>query len=118
MGGRREGVGGGRSTGRAAGQHNLRGGKGRCFVHAQAGRPGSVSADTARSTLAAVGGDRVRALHMCFTGRPRPTQAAVPCAAGQDLPRRRPVAGVVAVRRNNGAPGIDKTTLAWSRSTG
>ena len=38
-------------------------GKGRCFVHAHAERPGSVSAgDTARSTLAAVRGDRVRAL--------------------------------------------------------
>jgi hypothetical protein len=38
-------------------------GKGRCFVHAQAGRPGSVSAgNTARSTLVAVRGDRVRAL--------------------------------------------------------
>src|SRR5207342_1335900 len=46
-----------------AGQHNLRGGKGRCFVHARVGRPGSVSAGvTARSTLAAVRGDRVRAL--------------------------------------------------------
>jgi hypothetical protein len=46
-----------------AGQHNPQGGKGRCFVRARAGRPGSVSAgNTARSTLAAVGGDRVRAL--------------------------------------------------------
>jgi hypothetical protein len=46
-----------------AGEHNLPGGKGRCFVHARAGRPGSVGAgNTASSTLAAVRGDRVRAL--------------------------------------------------------
>ena len=45
-------------------------GKGRCFVHAQAERPGSVSAEnTARSTLAAVHGDGVRALqHVLYPG--------------------------------------------------
>src|SRR5439155_7635967 len=115
MGGaRREGVGGGRSTDRAAGQHNLRGGKGRCFVHAQAGRPGSVSAEnTARSTLAAVRGDRVRALqHVLY--RAAKADPGRRFHALRDKVYREDVLwrAWYAVRRNNGAPGIDKATLA------
>ena len=41
------------------------------------------------------------------------SRATVPRAVGQGLPQRRPVAGVGSrCARNNGAPGIDRTTLA------
>jgi group II intron reverse transcriptase/maturase len=89
-------------------------GKGRCFVHAHAERPGSVSAgDTARSTLAAVRGDRVRALqHVLYRAAKADPNRRF--HALQDKVYREDVLwrAWVAVRRNNGAPGIDKTTLA------
>jgi len=103
-----------------AGQHNLRGGKGRCFVHARVERPGSVSAGvTARSTLAAVRGDRVRAL-----------QHALYRAAKADPDRRfhalfdkihrRDVLDRAweDVRRNRGAAGIDRVSLADAEQYG
>src|SRR6266516_4895217 len=97
-----------------AGQHNRRGGKGRCFVHAQAGRPGSVSAgNTARSTLAAVHGDGVRALqHVLYRAAKADPNRRF--HALRDKVYREDVLwrAWIAVRRNNGAPGIDKTTLA------
>ena len=97
-----------------AGQHNLPGGKGRCFVHAQAERPGSVSAgNTARSTLAAVRGDRVRALqHVLYRAAKADPNRRF--HALRDKIYREDVLwrAWIAVRRNNGAPGIDKTTLA------
>ena len=110
----REGVGGGRSTGRTAGQHNLRGGKGRCFVHAQAERPGSVSAGFRLGPPWRLSeGTGSARCSMCFTGRPRPTRDRR-FHALQDKVYREDVLwrAWVAVRRNNGAPGIDKTTLA------
>ncbi len=97
-----------------AGQHNLRGGKGRCFVHARVERPGSVSAGvTARSTLAAVRGDRVRALqHALYRAAKADPKRRF--HALRDKVYREDVLQRTwhAVRRNNGAPGIDKTTLA------
>jgi group II intron reverse transcriptase/maturase len=69
--------------------------------------------DTARSTLAAVRGDRVRALqHVLYRAakadpkrRFHALRDKVYC---EDVLWR----AWIAVRRNNGAPGIDKTTLA------
>src|SRR5450755_38745 len=89
-------------------------GKGRCFVHAHAERPGSVSAGVmARSTLAAVRGDRVRALqHVLYRAAKadpeRRFHALRDKVYREDVLQRAWHAG----RRNNGAPGIDKTTLA------
>jgi RNA-directed DNA polymerase len=89
-------------------------GKGRCFVHAQAERPGSVSAEnTARSTLAAVCRDGVRALqHVLYRAAKADPDRRF--HALRDKVYREDVLwrAWVAVRRNNGAPGIDKTTLA------
>jgi retron-type reverse transcriptase len=69
--------------------------------------------NTARSTLAAVGGDRVRALqHVLYrAARADPNRRF---HALQDKVYREDVLwrAWAAVRRNNGAPGIDKTTLA------
>ena len=89
-------------------------GKGRCFVHAQAERPGAVSAEnTARSTLAAVHGDGVRALqHVLYRAAKADPNRRF--HALRDKVYREDVLwrAWIAVRRNNGAPGIDKTTLA------
>ncbi len=68
---------------------------------------------TARSTLAAVRGDRVRALqHVLYrTARADPERrfhSLRDKVYREDVLRR----AWYAVRRNNGAPGIDKTTLA------
>jgi RNA-directed DNA polymerase len=68
---------------------------------------------TARSTLAAVGGDRVRALqHVLY--RAAKADPSRRFHALQDKVYREDVLwrAWAAVRRNNGAPGIDKTTLA------
>lgn len=69
--------------------------------------------NTARSTLAAVRGDRVRALqHVLY--RAAKADPGRRFHALQDKIYREDVLwrAWVAVRRNNGAPGIDKTTLA------
>ena len=108
----REGVGGGRSTARAAGQHNPRGGKGRCFVHAHVDWSCPVSAVSARSALAVCGCDSSSvAARAVPGGQGRPERRF---HALQDKVYRRDVLwrAWVAVRTNNGAPGIDKTTLA------
>ncbi len=71
------------------------------------------AANTARSTLAAVRGDRVRALqHVLY--RAAKADPSRRFHALQDKVYREDVLwrAWVAVRRNNGAPGIDKTTLA------
>src|SRR5918993_1105762 len=109
----REGVGGGRSNGRAVGQNNLRGGEGRCFVRARGQRTGLVSAVTARSTLAAVGSDSVRALqHALYrAAKADPTRrfhALFDKVYRSDVLDR----AWEQVRRNRGAAGIDQTTLA------
>ena len=68
---------------------------------------------TARSTLAAVGGDRVRALqHALYRAAKADPNRRF--HALQDKVYREDVLwrAWVAVRANNGAPGIDKTTLA------
>jgi len=69
--------------------------------------------NTARSTLAAVGGDRVRALqHVLYraarAGPSRRFHSLRDKVYREDVLWR----AWIAVRRNNGAPGIDKTTLA------
>ena len=96
-----------------AGQHNPRGGKGRCFVRAQTGRPGSVSAEnTARSTLAAVGGDRVRALqHVLYRAAKADPERRFHVLF--DKVHRRDVLDRAwqEVRRNGGASGIDRVSL-------
>ena len=71
------------------------------------------AANTARSTLAAVCGDRVRALqHVLYRAAKaslnRRFHALHDKVCREDVLWR----AWVAVRRNNGAPGIDKTTLA------
>jgi group II intron reverse transcriptase/maturase len=69
--------------------------------------------NTARSTLAAVGGDRVRALqHALYRAAKADPNRRF--HALQDKVYREDVLwrAWVAVRANNGAPGIDKTTLA------
>jgi hypothetical protein len=115
VGGGREGVGGGRSTGRSAGQYNLRGGKGRCFVRARAGGFWLVSAGsiTARSTLAAVCGDRVRALQHALY-RAAKADPGRRFHALFDKVHRSDVLDRAweDVRRNHGAAGIDRVTLA------
>jgi hypothetical protein len=68
---------------------------------------------TARSTLAAVRGDRVRALqHVLYRAakadRKRRFHSLRDKVYREDVLWR----AWIAVRRNNGAPGIDKTTLA------
>src|SRR5256886_8376999 len=76
--------------------------------------PGSVSAGvTARSTLAAVRGDRVRALQYALY-RAAKADPKRRFHALRDKVYREDVLwrAWIAVRRNNGAPGIDKTTLA------
>jgi hypothetical protein len=68
---------------------------------------------TARSTLAAVHGDRVRALqHVLYRAAKADPKRRF--HALRDKVYREDVLwrAWVAVRRNNGAPGIDKTTLA------
>jgi len=69
--------------------------------------------DTARSTLAAVGGDGVRVLqHVLYrAARADPNRRF---HALRDKVYREDVLwrAWIAVRRNNGAPGIGKTTLA------
>ena len=68
---------------------------------------------TARSTLAAVGGDRVRALqHALYRAAKADPNRRF--HALQDKVYREDVLwrAWLAVRANNGAPGIDKTTLA------
>src|ERR1700739_4676079 len=116
----REGVGGGRSTGRAAGQHNPRGGKGRCFVHAHVGSCRLVSAGvTARSTLTAVGGDRVRALqHALYRAAKADPDRRF--HALFDKVHRRDVLDRAweDVRRNRGAAGIDRVSLADAEEYG
>ena len=103
-----------------AGQHNLRGGKGRCFVHARVERPGSVSAGvTARSTLAAVRGDRVRALQHALYRAAKADPDRRFHALFDKICRR----GVLDrawedVRRNRGAAGIDRVSLADAEQYG
>ena len=87
----RQGVARGCSTDRAAGQHNLR-----CYIHAGGYRRRGGQSFAARTVL---GGQ----------GRP---ESRVSRAAGQGLPRRRLWRAWLPVRANNGASGIDKTTLA------
>ena len=72
-----------------------------------------MSAESARSTLAAVRGDPVRALqHALYRSAKADPERRF--HALHDKVYRRDVLwrAWVAVRRNNGAPGIDKTTLA------
>ena len=69
--------------------------------------------NAARSTLAAVHGDRVRALrHVLY--RAAKTDPGRRFHSLRDKVYREDVLwrAWIAVRRNNGAPGIDKTTLA------
>ena len=68
---------------------------------------------TARSTLAAVGGDRVRALQHALY-RAAKADPGRRFHALMDKVLRRDVLwrAWVMVRSNNGAPGIDRTTLA------
>jgi len=71
------------------------------------------AASTARSTLAAVQGDRVRALqHVLYRAAKADPKRRF--HALRDKVYREDVLwrAWIAVRRNNGAPGIDKTTLA------
>jgi len=86
----RQGVARGCSTDRAAGQHNLR-----CYIHA-----GGYRRREGQSVARSVPGGQ---------GRP---ESRVSRAAGQGPPRRRLWRAWLPVRANNGALGIDKTTLA------
>jgi RNA-directed DNA polymerase len=83
------------------------------FTH-ESERPGSVSAgNTARATLAAVHGDGVRALqHVLYRAAKADPKRRFHSL--RDKVYREDVLwrAWIAVRRNNGAPGIDKTTLA------
>ena len=72
-----------------------------------------MSADTASSAASGsvCGSGSCLAAHAVPVGQGR-SGATVSCVAGQGLSQRCPVAGVGAVRRNSGAPGVDGTTLA------
>ena len=91
----RQGVARGCSTDRAAGQHNLR-----CYIYAGGYRRREGQSVAARSVP---GGQ----------GRPELT---VSRAAGQGLPRRRPVAGVVAGAREQRRTGHRQNHLGRGRA--
>jgi hypothetical protein len=96
-------------------QDNTTCGEGRPLLRSRASRePGLVSAGvTASSTLAAVGGDTLRALqHALYRAAKASPERRFHSL--RDKVYREDVLwrAWIAVRRNNGAPGIDKTTLA------
>jgi hypothetical protein len=101
------------------GQHNRRSGKGRCFVDAQCCSKGClVSAVTASSTTLGSRLDPVRALQHALY-RAAKADPGRRFHALRDKVFRRDVLwrAWVAVRRNDGAPGIDMTTLDRLSST-